>query len=68
MDTVIVGGFGFLVASGAVFLAIDKVSKSEMAESSKRLITYALMGGLIVLTIAIFRWHSTVWLAEHAAG
>lgn len=68
MDTVIVGGFGFLVAGGAVFLVIDKVGKSNMAERSKRLITYALMGGLIVLTIAIFRWHSTVWLAEHAAG
>ena len=68
MDTVLVGGFVFLLAGGAIFLAIDRVGKSDIAERSKRLITYALMGGLIVLTIGIFHWHRAVWLAEHAAG
>ena len=68
MDTVLVGGFVFLVAGGVIFLAIDKVGKSDMAERKKRLITYALMGWLIALTIGIFHWHRAVWLAEHAAG
>ena len=68
MDTVLVGGFVFLLAGGAIFLAIDKVGKSDMAERSKRLITYALMGGLIVLTIGIFHWHRSVLLAEPSAG
>ena len=68
MDTVLVGGAVFLLAGGAIFLAIDKVGKSEMPERTTRLITYALMGGLIVLTIGIFHWHRAVWLAEHAAA
>lgn len=68
MDTVLVGGSIFLVTGGLIFLAIDKVGKSDMAERKKRLITYALMGGLIALTIGIFHWHRAVWLAEHAAG
>jgi len=68
MDTVLVGGSVFLLAGGAIFLAIDKVGKSEMPERTKRLITYALMGGLIVLTIGIFHWHRAVWLAERAAA
>lgn len=63
MDTVLVGGFVFLLAGGTIFLAIDKVGKSDMAERSRRLITCALMGGLTVLTITIFHWHRTVWLA-----
>ena len=68
MDTVLVGGSVFLLAGCAIFLAIDKVGKSEMPERTKRLITYALMGGLIVLTIGIFHWHRAVWLAERAAA
>ena len=68
MDTVLVGGFVFLVAAGAIFLAIDKVGKSEMRDRKKRLLTYALLGGLIVLTIGIFHWHRAVWLAERGIG
>ena len=63
MDTVLVGGGGFLLAAGAVFLAIDKVGKSDMAERKKRLVIYALLGALIALTIGIFHWHSAVYLA-----
>ncbi|MEK9936898.1 MAG: hypothetical protein VW619_10720 [Rhodobiaceae bacterium] len=68
MDTVLVGGFVFLVAAGAIFLAIDKVGKSEMPDRKKRLLSYALLGGLIVLTIGIFHWHRAVWLAERGIG
>ena len=63
MDTVLVGGGGFLLAAGAVFLAIDKVSKSDMADRKKRLVIYALLGALIALTIGIFHWHRAVYLA-----
>ena len=63
MDTVLVGGGGFLLAAGAVFLAIDKVGKSDMADRKKRLVIYALLGALIALTIGIFHWHRAVYLA-----
>lgn len=63
MDTVLVGGGGFLLAAGAIFLMIDRVGKSQMAERKKRLLTYALMLALIALAIGIFHWHRSVWLA-----
>ena len=63
MDTVLVGGGVFLLAAGAIFLAIDRIGKSDMADRRKRLLTYALMLGLIVLTIGIFHWHRAVYLA-----
>ena len=63
MDTVLVGGGGFLLAAGAVFLAIDKVGKSQMADRKKRLVIYALLGALIALTVGIFHWHRAVYLA-----
>ena len=66
MDTVLIGGGAFLLAAGAVFLAIDKVGKSEMADRRKRLVIYALLGALIALTIGIFHWHRAVWLATSA--
>ena len=64
MDTVLVGGGGFLLAAGAVFLAIDKVGKSDMADRKKRLVIYALLAALIALTISIFHWHRAVYLAS----
>jgi len=66
MDTVLVGGGVFLLAAGAIFLAIDRIGKSDMAERRKRLLTYALMLALIVLTIGIFHWHRAVYLAANA--
>ena len=63
MDTVLVGGAVFLLAGGAIFLAIDKVGKSDMAERKKRLVIYALLAALIALTIGIFHWHRAVYLA-----
>ena len=66
MDTVLVGGGVFLLAAGAIFLAIDRIGKSDMAERRKRLLTYALMLALIALTIGIFHWHRAVYLAANA--
>ena len=65
MDTVLVGGFGFLLVGGLIFLAIERIGKSSMAEKSKRLLTYALIGGLIALTFGIFHWHRAVYLAAN---
>ena len=66
MDTVLVGGGVFLLAAGAIFLAIDRIGKSDMADRRKRLLTYAMMLGLIVLTIGIFHWHRAVYLAANS--
>ena len=66
MDTVLAGGGGFLLVAGAIFLMIDRIGKSQMAERKKRLLTYALMLALIALAIGIFHWHRAVWLAANA--
>ena len=65
MDTVLVGGGGFLLAAGVIFLAIDKIGKSTMADRRKRLVIYALLAALIALTIGIFHWHRAVYLAAN---
>ena len=66
MDTVLVGGGVFLLAAGAIFLAIQRIGESDMAERRKRLLTYALMLALIALTIGIFHWHRAVYLATNS--
>ena len=45
MDTVFVGGFGVLVATGAIMLGIDRIGKSDMPERYKKVLTYLLIGG-----------------------
>ena len=68
MDTVFVGGFGVLVATGAIMLGIDRIGKSDMPERYKKVLTYLLIGGLVALTIGIFHWHSSVYMATYTSS
>ena len=68
MDTVFVGGFGFLLATGAILLIVGRIGKSDMPERHKRLLTYLLIGGLIALTFGVFHWHSSVYLATYTSS
>ena len=65
MDTVLWGGLAFLIAAGAVFFISGKLDTIEMADRHRRLINYALLGGLAVAAILIFRWHSATYLAAN---
>ena len=62
MDTVLIGGIGFLILAGISFLLIRKVDNSSMTDKHKRLFNYTILGMLILVTIAIFKWHSSTYL------
>ena len=65
MDTVLWGGLAFLLAAGVVFFISNKLDKVEMADRHRRLINYALLAGLAVMAILIFRWHSASYMAAN---
>ena len=65
MDTVLIGGIGFLILVGIVFLLIKKVDNSSMNDKGKRILNYVILGTLILVTIAIFKWHSSTYLVTN---
>ena len=62
MDTVLIGGIGFLSLAGIIFLLIRKVDNSSMNDKNKRILNYIILGTLVLVTIAIFKWHSSTYL------
>ena len=62
MDTVLIGGVGFLILVGISFLLIKKIDNSSMNEKNKRILNYIILGALILATIAVFNWHSSNYL------
>ena len=65
MDTVLIGGIGFLILAGIVFVLIKKVDNSSMNDKGKRILNYVILGTLILVTIAIFKWHSSTYLVTN---
>ena len=65
MDTVLIGGIGFLILAGIVFLLIRKVDNSSMNDKNKRILNYIILGTLVLVTIAIFKWHSSTYLINN---
>ena len=65
MDTVLIGGIGFLILAGIVFLLIKKVDNSSINDKGKRILNYVILGTLILVTIAIFKWHSSTYLVTN---
>ena len=63
MDTVLWGGLVFLLAVGGMFLAMRRIDHSSMPDRRKRLLNYALLAGIAILAIIIFRWHSATYMA-----
>ena len=66
-DTVLVGGFAFLLSGGLVWVLLDKVKKSSWNDRSKRLANYALIGFLIAVAVIVIDWHSSNYKANHAS-
>ncbi|MBL6680295.1 MAG: diguanylate cyclase [Proteobacteria bacterium] len=62
MDTVLIGGIGFLILAGISFLLIRIIDNSSMNSKNKRLFNYVILGFLVLVTIAIFKWHSSTYL------
>ncbi|MDB2325222.1 diguanylate cyclase [Alphaproteobacteria bacterium] len=66
MDTVLWGGLAFLLAVGAMFLAMGRIDRSQLPDRTRRLVNYALLAGIVILAIVIFQWHSNSYLAAGA--
>ena len=58
MDTVLIGGFAFLVSGAAVWLVLSRLQSSKISDRNKRLITYFLLGLLVVMVIVVMQWHA----------
>ena len=65
MDTVLFGGLGFLILVGISFLIISKIDNSDLTETKKRTLNYVVISFLIIVTILVFKWHSTTYLVSN---
>jgi hypothetical protein len=64
MDTVLVGGATVLLFAGGVFLLQDRLNKSSLSPTAKRLGNYAMVALILGAAVVAINWHSTVWLAS----
>ena len=62
MDTVLFGGLGFLIVVGISFLIIRKIDNSDLTPQKKRTLNYVVISILIIVTILVFKWHSSTYL------
>jgi hypothetical protein len=62
MDTVLIGGLGFLILTGICFVVMEFIDNSSLKDKNKRLLNYLIIGVLIITTILIFRWHSSTYI------
>ena len=46
-----------------MFLAMNRIDRSAMPDRKKRLLNYALLAGIAILAIVIFRLHSVTYMA-----
>ena len=65
MDTVLIGGVGFLILVGISFLIMRKIDNSNLNETNKKVLNYGVIIFLIIATIVIFKWHSSTYLISH---
>ena len=65
MDTVLFGGLGFLIFVGISFLIIRKIDNSDLTPPKKRTLNYVVISILIIVTILVFKWHSTTYLVPN---
>lgn len=65
MDTVLIGGVGFLILVGISFLIMKKIDNSNLNETNKKVLNYGVIIFLIIATILVFKWHSSTYLISH---
>ena len=67
IDIVLVGGLGFLLLVGALYLASVFVSKSNLSDRAKRIMHYAGFATIIIACILMFDWYSKTYMAQLAS-
>jgi len=67
-DTVLVGGAGFLIAGGIIWLLLQRILSSSLSERAKRMLTYLLVATLVAVAIFVIDWHSQNYKSKHAVS
>ena len=57
-DTVLIGAFAFFTTGGAIWLILTRLQASSLPERLKRLLTYGLLGLVVLTAIYVIHWHS----------
>lgn len=63
-DTVLIGAFAFFATGGAIWLILTRLQASSLPERVKRLLTYGLLGLVVVTAIYVIHWHSQNYKAN----
>ena len=63
-DTVLIGAFAFFAIGGAIWLILTRLQTSSLPERVKRLLTYGLLGLVVVTAIYVVHWHSQNYKAN----
>ena len=63
-DTVLIGAFAFFAIGGAIWLILTRLQASSLPERVKRLLTYGLLGLVVVTAIYVIHWHSQNYKAN----
>ena len=63
-DTVLIGAFAFFAIGGAIWLILTRLQASSLPERVKRLLTYGLLGLVVVTAIYVVHWHSQNYKAN----
>ena len=60
-DTVLIGAFAFFAIGGAIWLILTRLQASSLPERVKRLLTYGLLGLVVVTAIYVIHWHCLLY-------
>ena len=63
-DTVLIGAFAFFAIGGATWLILTRLQASSLPKRVKRLLTYGLLGLVVVTAIYVIHWHSQNYKAN----
>ena len=63
-DTVLIGTFVFFATGSAIWLILTRLQASSLPERVKRLLTYGLLGLVVVTAIYVIHWHSKNYKAN----
>ena len=56
-DTVLIGAFAFFAIGGTIWLILTRLQASSLPERVKRLLTYGLLGLVVLTAIYVIHWH-----------
>ena len=63
-NTVLISAFPFSAIGGAIWLILRRLQASSLPGRVKRLLTYGLLGLLVVTAIYVIHWHSQNYKAN----